>query len=66
MTAYVFDIETNSIEDVTEIFCIVALDIETGVIHAFNPDNLEEAYDLLKKADILIGHNIVNYDIPHH
>jgi DNA polymerase-1 len=64
MTAYVFDIETNSIEDVTEIFCIVALDIETGVIHAFNPDNLEEAYDLLKKADILIGHNIVNYDIP--
>lgn len=66
MTTLLFDIETNGISNfrtllgLKTIHCI-ALATEDG-----DPEILptEEALDRLAKADVLVGHNILNFDIP--
>lgn len=63
MTAYVFDIEANGLQP-TEIFCVVAMDTETGKTYEYGPDKIEQSLKLLQSADKLIGHNILGYDIP--
>ena len=61
----VFDIESNGLYwDVDEVYCIVAYDIDTQVVHKFAPENISEGVDLIFSADTLIGHNILKYDIP--
>lgn len=59
----VFDIETDDLK-ATLVHCIVAQDVETGEIFKFPPDKLQEGYEFLTKADTLIGHNIIGFDIP--
>jgi DNA polymerase-1 len=59
----VFDIETDDLK-ATLVHCIVAQDMDTGEIFKFPPDKLSEGYELLTKADTLIGHNIIGFDIP--
>jgi len=59
----VFDIETDDLK-ATLIHCIVAQDMNTGEIYKYPPDKLSEGYELLTKADTLIGHNIIGFDIP--
>jgi len=59
---YVFDLETNGLlEDVTTIHCIVLKNIETNEILKLTN---EEAVKLLRKAELIIGHNIIKYDLP--
>ena len=60
----VFDIETNGLIDATKIWCIVAKDIETNQIYTYNPDQIESGLELLADADLLVGHNILGFDIP--
>jgi len=64
----VFDIETDGL-DATKIWCIVAQDIETDRVYTYtdedeNIPSITDGVDLLQKADELIGHNIIGYDIP--
>tara|TARA_R110000803_G_scaffold198643_2_gene262466 strand:+ start:1780 stop:3513 length:1734 start_codon:yes stop_codon:yes gene_type:complete len=59
----VFDIETDGL-DATLIWCIVAKDIDTNQVYAYPPEKIDEGLELLEKANILIGHNIVGFDIP--
>ena len=59
----VFDIETDDL-NATKIHCLVAQDVDTKEIFKFPPDKLQEGYELLTKADTLIGHNIIGFDIP--
>ena len=59
----VFDIETDDLK-ATLIHCLVAQDANSGEIFKFPPSNLQEGYELLLKADRLIGHNIIGFDIP--
>ena len=64
-THLVFDIETNGLYDaVTKTFCIVAYDIGRKQTFAYGPDSIATALDHLAKADVLIGHNIIFYDLP--
>ena len=63
MTAYVFDIEADGL-DPTKIFCIVAMDTETGKTYEYDPESIDKGIDFLKNAKKLIGHNILGYDIP--
>ena len=63
MTAYVFDIEADGL-DPTKIFCLVAMDTETGKTYEYGPECIDKGINLLQKADKLIGHNILGYDIP--
>jgi DNA polymerase I-like protein with 3'-5' exonuclease and polymerase domains len=59
----VFDIETDGL-DASVIWCIVAKDIDTKQVYSFSPSNIEEGIELLAKSKILIGHNILGFDIP--
>ena len=58
----IFDIETEGLEGNT-IHCIVAKVIGGGT-YLFPPDKLQEGADLIEIADVLIGHNIIGFDIP--
>ena len=60
----VFDIETDDIK-ATKVWCIVAQDSGSGQIYKFAPHQLESGLELLQKADTLIGHNIIGFDIPY-
>ena len=63
MTSYVFDIEADGLQP-TKIFCVVALDTETGKFYEYGPECIDKGINLLKNASKLIGHNILGYDIP--
>ena len=59
----VFDIETDDL-DATKIWCICAYDLDKERMYSFGPDKITEGVELLKKADKIIGHNIIGFDIP--
>ena len=59
---YIFDIETDGLFDVcTKIHCLVLKDVDNNKILSLPVD---EALDKLSKADVIIGHNIIKFDIP--
>jgi DNA polymerase I-like protein with 3'-5' exonuclease and polymerase domains len=59
---YVFDIETNGFLHLCDkVHCIVLKNIDTGEI--LTPSN-EDAIKLLEEAELIIGHNIIKFDIP--
>ena len=58
----IFDVETDGLEG-NVIHCIVTKVIG-GETRLFPPDKLQEGADLLASADVLIGHNIIGFDIP--
>ena len=62
----VVDVETNGFLDKLDfkIHCMVFKDIETNKIYSFNPDQLNDGLQLLKKATLLIGHSVLGFDVP--
>jgi len=66
----VFDLEANGLlEDVSKLWCIVAYDLDTQETHVFTDNDrkykgIDEGLKFLQKADTLIGHNIIMYDLP--
>ena len=63
MTALVFDIETDDIK-ATKIWCLSTCDARTEQVNSYYGDTLLEGIEQLQKADKLIGHNIIGFDIP--
>ena len=65
-----FDIETNGLprKGMDRIHCIVAKDLDTEQVFRFNDTgsthSVTNGITLLQEADVLIGHNIVGFDIP--
>jgi hypothetical protein len=63
MNIYVFDIEADGLlEDATKIHCLCywnLIDSTTGSLTS--PNDIKE---FIENADVLIGHNIVRYDLP--
>ena len=60
----IFDIEAdNLLDDVTQVWCIVARCIDTDEVYTFDPTCIEDGLNLLNRADMLIGHNIIDYDL---
>jgi len=60
----VIDIETDGLLNrMTTVHCAVAKDIKTGVIYEYGPDQIEYFVRALED-NIVIGHNIINFDIP--
>lgn len=65
---YIMDIETNGLlHELDRIHCIVLRDVETGEVHSCADQDgylpLQRALDLVSKADQLVGHNLINFDI---
>ena len=62
----ILDLETNGFLDKENlvIHCIVCKDIETHEVYRYNPDNLNDCLELLNKVDVIIGHNVLGFDIP--
>ena len=62
----IFDIETDNLyHKVTKLHCIALkrIGIDNDVL-LFDNDNISEGLAILSTADRLIGHNIIQYDIP--
>jgi DNA polymerase III epsilon subunit-like protein len=61
----VFDIESDNLYDkVTKIHCIVIHDIYGNKTTTYGPDRINDALECLARGHVLIGHNILFYDIP--
>ena len=58
----IFDIEADGL-DPTVVWCIVAKELN-GAVHKFDNTQIAEGIKFLEDADVLIGHNIIGYDIP--
>jgi DNA polymerase I len=60
----IFDIEAdNLLDDVTQVWCIVTRDVDTNEVYAFDPTCIEDGLIHLASAEMLIGHNIIEYDL---
>ncbi len=62
MKEIVFDIEANGLKP-DKIWCIVAKPLGEPVV-SFGPTRIKEGIEYLAEADVLIGHNILGFDIP--
>jgi len=67
--ALIFDLETNGLlDDVTHIHCLVIKDTETGSVTSYDNKTsgrrIEIGLRWLEKADLIVGHNVIKYDIP--
>ena len=62
MKEIVFDIEANGLKPDT-IWCIVAKPLGEPVV-SFGPSRIKEGIEYLEEADVLIGHNILGFDMP--
>ena len=59
-----FDIETdNYLEHMTTIHCLVTENVDTGEVREFRPHQIKEGLAYLQDATVLIGHNIIDFDI---
>jgi len=69
MSTLIFDLETNGLyDDVTCIHCVGIHDIQANQTLAYNDQGTEDpvvrGLTYLEDADVLVGHNIIGYDIP--
>ncbi len=61
----IFDLETNGLlPELHTIHCMEAKDVDTGQRYSFGPDDRRGAVHLLFRANTLIGHNILTFDLP--
>ena len=64
-TWLIFDCETDGLYDqATKLHCLVIYDINKQQTFAYGPDRTADALAHLATADVLIGHNIIFYDLP--
>lgn len=72
MAGYVFDLETNGLLDTLrkKIHCLVLLDLSTDELLRFSDSPLaglppvSEGVRLLEEAELIVGHNILCFDLP--
>ena len=76
----VFDLESNGLyHDATQIHCIAFYDSETNEVESYNDEcdwknptgagkgmssPVVRAIQFIEQAEVIVGHNIINYDIP--
>ncbi len=60
----VWDIESNGLYfEMDKVWCIWCFDVESDKTIGFRPHQIDEAVDFLNKCTVLIGHNIIDFDI---
>lgn len=64
MSKLLFDIEgDNYLDKLTKIHCIVTQDVDTNEVKKYRPNQIKEGLAALQAAEVIIGHNILDYDI---
>lgn len=63
MKRLVVDIETDRL-DATEVYCVVAKDLDDDRIYTYADLNVGQCKFLLENADIIVMHNGVSFDAP--
>lgn len=62
---YVFDIESNGLYDtISSVWCMWIIDAVTGERWGFRPHEIAKGLVKLKEADVVVGHNIIDFDLP--
>lgn len=62
---FITDIETNNLyQHVDKFHCAWIIDAISKEKWGFRPHQLKEYCDALSEADVVIGHNIVDFDLP--
>lgn len=65
MARYIFDIECNGFLDTVDtIHTLVLLDLDENKMVSCGPNDIDEGIKLLQKANVIIGHNVLAFDIP--
>jgi len=65
MTSLVFDIETNGLLlEVDTFHCAVTYNLDTKKYEEYRPHELSRLIKDLEEASLIIGHNIIGYDLP--
>ena len=69
MKRLIFDIETNDLlPKLRQCHCLVIQDADTREVFRFNRSMdgtpVEDGLDMLQEADVIVGHNVINFDIP--
>lgn len=63
--ALIFDIETDGfLQDVTKVHCLVIRNTENNHTMYFTGSDIDMGLEAIEKADAIVGHNIIKYDIP--
>lgn len=62
----VFDIETNGLKlnEITKIHTLVVYDYKTNAYRRFDKERVPEGIRFLSQADVVVGHNIIGFDLP--
>lgn len=65
MCEFVFDIEGNGLlPTITKVHSLVLHDRKTGEKHSLHGDSIVRGLEMMMKADLLVGHNVINFDLP--
>lgn len=65
MKVRVFDIEANGLYDeATVVHCGVVADLKGDGVWKYRPNQIDSLLEKLEESDVLIGHNIIDYDLP--
>lgn len=71
MARLYFDTETDGfVENLTVIHCLVIKDVDTDQVWRFRQHidpvdyNVADGVKMLEKADVIIGHNCIKFDVP--
>jgi len=70
MRTLFFDIETNALEDFTNltdlhtVHCLSVYDPMTSKMVTFAGDSIHRGLQALAEADRIVGHNVIKFDIP--
>lgn len=60
-----YDIEGNDLlPGLHTLWCAVIVDLPTGVVKGFRPSEMEDFYCYIRNAEVLAGHNILDFDNP--
>lgn len=62
---FIFDIEADGLlDELTTIHCLVLKNTQSGEVHQFYESSVKEGVELLLSAELVVGHNILCFDLP--
>lgn len=62
---YICDLETDGLlPELTKVHCLGIIDIDTGELYSAHAAGIADGVKLLADADLIVGHNVIGFDLP--